>query len=786
MKRLIFLFIIILIQNQGFSQSYQWDNISVIHYDLTLSITNLASKQIQGKALLTCISQVNGVNEAYLYLEGLTVDSIFLADTILLSFIHHNDSILVIHLPAAFSVGDTIVLSIYYQGIPKLDPSGFGGFYFSSDNLYAYNLGVAFSSVPHSYGRVWFPCIDHFDKKATYDLKVYTQYPQRAICGGTLVNIQLDTATGILLSHWKIRQPIPSYLVSVAVSDYVLIADTAYGIAGLIPIHIYVRQPDSIKVYGSFVNLKPLLLAYEQLFGEYKWDRVGYVAVPFNYGAMEHAMNIAYPRLTINGATTYENLMAHELAHSWFGNLLTCMQASEMWINEAWAEFAELLYYEILYGQNQYRNAVRALLKDVLQNTHVEDEGYWPVGNVPDAYTYGSTVYYKGALVVNALRHYLGDSLFFPAVQAMLHDFAFSNITTTQMETFLSQYTGINLQHFFDAWVRRPGFSTFVIDSMQILPSGSQFNVTLHLRQLLRGTTQKALSNKFEILFLGTQFQKLKKTVFLPSSDGSVQVTLPFQPVAALIDPENKTVFATTHYNLVVRSNQNLFLSHTFNRIITQTLQADSVQLFIRHHWVAPDHLFDTSYVIYRISPDRYWEIDGLFAGENIEVRFQYTRTTTPGGLDNALLVRPQSADSLVLLYREGSHQGWRIIPFVKQGTSSTGYLSTTIQPGQYALGIGKPNQSFISEENNQKRDIMKVFPNPSGDEFIIELEKLDSSGVLYIFDSQGSQVDKISINKNKKVSWKPNGNAAGMYIIQLRHCKTQEVIDSKSVIYQK
>lgn len=784
-RLLLLLFAYLWLNTNLQSQVYQWHNFSVVHYDLTLYITDIASRQITGNAILKCIAHDN-ISSVSFYLEELQVDSVFLNDSVLLSFDHVNDSILIVNLSHSFSAGDTFLVRIIYRGIPKLDPSGFGGFYFSSDNLYAYNLGVAFQSIPHSYGRVWYPCIDHFDSKATYNLRVFTSYPQRAICGGTLINMTLDTNTNIIMSQWKISQPIPSYLVSIAVSDYILIADTAQGILGSIPIHIYVRKPDSVKVYGSFVNLKNLLLEYENYFGPYRWDRVGYVAVPFNYGAMEHAMNIAYPRLAINGSTTYENIMAHELAHSWFGNQVTCQHASEMWLNEGWAEFSELLYYEIIYGVDQYHKAVRSLLFDVLKNTHIEDDGFLPVGNVPDQYTYGSTVYHKGALVVHALRNYLGDSIFFQGVKAFLNAYAFSNITISELESFLSQYTGINLQHFFDAWVYRPGFSTFVVDSMNIVFNNSSYDVSLYIRQLLRGTTEKSYHNKFEILFLGSQFQKIVKNFELSSSDGLLQTSLPFKPIAALIDPYNKTLHTTTHYNLTIKENQIIMLPHTFNRVSTQTLSIDSVHLFVRHHWVTPDQVFDPNYIVYRISPDRYWEIDGIIADQNIECRFNYSRTSTPGGIDNALLVKPQSADSLVLLYREGSYASWRIIPFTRQGNNSTGYLSTTLKPGQYALGIGNPNQSFIIDNNNQKSNIMKVFPNPSCSEFTIELEKLESNGTLLIFNSQGVQVDKISINKSKKLTWKPNGNAAGVYIIQLRNSKTHEVLDSKSVIFQK
>lgn len=770
------------------AQSFNWQDNDVIHYDIHLSVTDISSHQIKGNTVLTCVSGVNGLDSAFMYLAELNIDSIFVDGVKTLQFNYFNDSIICLELPVTQNQGDTFQISVFYGGQPILDPSGFGGFYFSGD--YAYNLGVAFSDDPHSYGRVWFPCIDSFTEKALYDFYITTTTPQWAVCGGSLVSKTLDTLCGTTLSHWQISQPTPPYLVSVAISDYVLVADTFQGDLGDIPIHVYVRQADSANVIGSFSNLKTLVEGFENYFGTYRWDRVGYVGVPFNYGAMEHAMNIAYPRIVINGTLAYESLMAHELSHSWFGNLVTCASAPEMWINEGWAVFSEYVFMELIYGADAAREYMRSEHKMVLQQAHIDDGGFRAVHGVPHDYTYGTTVYNKGGLVVHALRHYMGDSLFFETVRSYTDTYQFDNISTAELRDFFSVTSGVNLNDFFDAWIYRPGFSTFVTDSFHVETSGSVYEVEIFFKQYLRGTSQYALSNKFEVLFIGQNFETQTESVWISAENGSASYTLPFEPVAVLIDPMDKTAFATTKYNQLFTEAASVNFPYTFCRLDVNELQSDSIRLFIRHHWSAPDANVGSGSQIYRVSDARFWEIDGVMEGtEDIAVRFQYNRTTSisTGNLDNTLLPSTASTDSLVLLYRPGAGFDWTIISFTKSGTSNAGSLITPhLLPGQYTLGVGEPNQSGILLYEHQNQNIMKVFPNPSNGHFTIEVETDCPQPSLWIFNSMGKQIDCIPMQGKNSVEWKPNGNPAGMYIIQLRDNRKKVMLDSKSVIYEK
>ncbi len=787
MKRVFFFaFLILMGCKLLFSQGFSWNNIEVYHYDIHLSVTDFTNKQIRGYTQVTTVSNVNGLDSVYLYLSELSIDSITIDGAITTSFMHDHDSIIKIQLPSTLNLSDTVRILVYYHGQPILDPSGFGGFYFSGDNLYAYNMGVAFDDDPHSYGRAWFPCVDSFTHKSLYDFYITTQTPKFAVCGGTMISKNFNPGDNTYLTHWKISQKTPPYLVSVAISNYISADYVFPSIAGNIPVQIYVRQADSVKVNGSFANLIALLTGFEEHFGTYGWDRAGYVVVPFSSGAMEHAMNIAYPRFAITGNLTYESLMAHELSHSWFGNLVTCASAPEMWINEGWATFSEIVYKEILYGPEAARNYFRALHKDVLQKAHITDGGFLPVHGVSHNYTYSTTVYDKGGIVVYGLKNYLGDSLFYATVRAYTNHFKFKSVSTVEVRDFFSQQSGTDLSDFFDTWIFRPGFVTFITDSFKVLQTNPGYEVSVWFNQKLRGTTEYSQKGKFDILFLGANHQEYADEVSLTSQSEMKQFNLPFIPVAMLIDPKDRMPFATTRDDAVIKQAGIRDFTNSLVRLNVIQPGADSVRIFLSHHWVAPGGSFNQQQNIYRISQNRYWEIDGnILSGAVIEPRFQFSRTNA---FDLPLLPAANSADSIVLLYRPSSGFDWFVIPFTKSGSSGNGYLTTpSLMPGQYTFGIGDPNQSNIPQYEPINQNIMKVFPNPSNGHFTIEFDTDCLQPSVRIFNSMGKQIDCTRPLPGKNmINWDPNGNPSGMYIIQLHDTRRKVMLDSKSIIYTK
>ncbi len=162
----------------------------------------------------------------------LTVDSIYINGCLHLDYFH-NDGRIDMHLLQNMQMGDEAEVIVVYHGEPFHE--GWGGFHFSGE--YAFNLGVGFESIPHNLGKTWFPCVDDFIDKALYEVYVTTQFHKTGVCGGTLQSIT-ENPDSTKTWHWKLMNPIPTYLASVAVGEYFPVRDTLIGINNEIPISI--------------------------------------------------------------------------------------------------------------------------------------------------------------------------------------------------------------------------------------------------------------------------------------------------------------------------------------------------------------------------------------------------------------------------------------------------------------------------------------------------------------------------------------------------------------------
>lgn len=764
MKRILTLSLGIILSISIFAQtkSLGSDSIDVQNYKIDLSIVNISSQSIYGYTEVVFTSKSNNLLNVPLDLLALNVDSIYYHGTKITSFTY-NDTLLNIPLPGPLGMSITDSVKIYYSGNPVMDPSTWGGFYFSGD--YAYNLGVGFESDPHNYGRVWFPCIDDFVDKAYYNVQITTDTGAMAVCGGTLIDSTLLTGNKIKW-EWELANPVPTYLASVAVGPYVAYTDTFAGTLGNIPIEIYVPANLLSAAAGSFVNLKDVLTAFETSFGPYRWERVGYVAVPFNAGAMEHATNIAYPLIVVNGGLAYETLSYHELSHHWFGDLVTCSNAEEMWINEGWAVFSELIFEEMIYGEDAARSYIRDKHADVLKKAHIDDGAFYPVCNVPHNVTYGTTVYDKGAMMVHTLRHYMGDSLFFDAVHQYTNTYKFDNITCAEMRDYFGTVSGVDLNDFFDGWIFMEGFPHFSVDSFASIQNGGNYDVTVYMQQKLYGRTQYTNSNRIEISFMNNQWQEYSTVMEFSGQTGSQTFSVPFNPDFIVCDKYEKTADAIISYNDVRYGTGTLSYADAIASIEVTTY-TDSIFFRVEHHRAAPDPV-KSNPEIYRLSPNHYWSINGIIpSGTLFAAQFDYNRiaSANTGKIDTEFLPTATSADSIILVYRRNADDDWGITPFTRIGNNNLGKLKATNgQLGEYCLAIGEPNQAGL-EESIEFASGINVYPNPSS-VFTIEIND-NSITEINIVDLQGRTVFSQIVNDGTdNIYWYPTTSSSQNFIV--------------------
>jgi aminopeptidase N len=758
--------------SHSFSRSMLSDTLDALNYEIHLNEVNTTAKTIDATTIVQLSSKVDNLDHITLELLDLTVDEVFVNDIQVSGFIH-NSPWLFVPLSTPLNTGDEVEVKVSYHGAPFHE--GWGGFHFSG--AYAFNLGVGFESDPHNLGKAWFPCVDDFQDRAFYEVFVTLADPKEAVCGGTRISV-IDNGNGTHTYHWKLQHDIPTYLASVAIGDYAQVSDVFPSMTGAdIPIEIFVRPVDSSKVEGSFQTLIPVLHAFENYFGPYAWERVGYVGT--SLGAMEHTTNIAYPHSSITGNLSNEWLFAHELSHQYFGDLITCATAGDMWLNEGWAVFCESLYREYVYGAAAYRTNMRAKHKDVLHVTHIEDGGYLPLYGIPTNYTYGSTVYQKGGIVTHTLRNYLGDELFFDAVKAYVETYKFNDATTVQLKDFLSNHSGVNLNDFFDAWVFAPGFPEFSVDSFAVSPVGNNFQVTVFAKQKLKGATAFANSNKVEVTFMDNDWNE--ETVLMEFSDehGVGQFTIGFEPELAMMDFYDKVADATTDEDKVIKATGLLNFTDTYAKINTLSLpEGDSALVRITHRWVAPDSLKTPTDGL-RLSDYRHWRVDGIFPeGFDATGSFYFSKFNY---LDNTLMTN--NNDSLIILYRPDRAANWEAVDFVKTGNQYIGYIEVPhVQEGEYTLAVWEETFVGTSAELSDPENQIIVFPNPANGEVFIECGPFTPE-FIKIFNAAGQVVDSIAGNVNRQsYQWNAAGFPAGVYVFNFFD-KNGEVIATRKVL---
>jgi aminopeptidase N len=779
-KLFIAIFLLLIINTTGFSQkSYHADSINVLHYNIHLDITDITNKFITGYTELKIVPKIDNLHNIQLDLLSFFIDSVIINGNKQLTW-DYDDTLLSLPLSQVAHLNDTLNVSVHYYGYPQEDPgaSHWGGFKFTSHS--AYNLGVGFEAIPHNFGRCWFPCNDNFTDRATYDFRILVQATSGhvAVCNGTLLGKDTNCmCTGKSEFHWAIANEIPTYLASVAVDDYVLVPDTFAGLQGIIPIQLWVRQQDSLRAVLSFVNLKNILTLFESKFGPYRWERVGYVGVDFDSGAMEHATSVAYPNFCINGNTSYEGLYTHELAHSWFGNLITCSTAQDMWINEGWATFSEMVYEEAFFGKNTFLTNKRVKLNKVLRYNQIEEGDYVTLNQVPDSITYGSSSYDKGSLVVQTLRSHIGDSLFYACVKDMLETFKFKDISSAQMRDYLSTRSGMDLSGFFDNWVFTSGFPHFAVDSFNFVPNASNFDVTVYVREKLRGRSSYSNGNRLEITFIDSLWNKTSRIIDISGGLGSATYTIPFMPVCTFMDLYEKTDDATSDTYKTIKTIGTYSFDQTYFTGVVSNV-TDSAFVRAEHNWVAPDD-FKTPIPGVIISHERYWKIDGLFPGNFVmKGKFYFSKLSSinNGYLDQQLLTNV--ADSIVLLYRQGTSSDWNIVPSTRTGTNSLGYIiSDSIKTGEYAFGI-RNWQLYHSTGSNyiDSNNEIRIIPNPASQTCTIKYD-FKSGDELKVVDIQGKIIHSVnSISTENQIKLAISEYTPGLYFIQINRKKGKSI----------
>jgi len=725
--------------------------IDILHYDLSLSIQNLSAKTISGTTKVTVNSKVANLESISFDLLKLNVINVSINNQ--LQPFSQTDSTLFITLLTNRKLNDTFDLQITYNGKTTTDAL-WGGFYFSGN--YAYNMGVAFQSKPHNFGRCWFPCIDNFTDRATYSFHITTDSSFVAVCNG-LKQPEVKNADGSITWNWHLSQTIPTYLASVAVGKYEFIKYEFTGLNRTYPIWLATVAADTAKAKASFAKLNNALQCFEEKFGAYPFEKVGFVGVPFNAGAMEHATNIAYPNYAINGNINYETLFAHELSHMWWGDLATCRTAEDMWLNEGWASYCEALFLECAYGKERYMADIKAKSIEVMKTAAQNDGAWYPVSGVPHEATYGTHVYKKGALIVHTLRNMMGDSAFFAACQSYLSLYRFTDVSSENLKNEFQRFTSINLTNFFMRWIYEPGnIDVALLKTMENTTPNGIVKKTYELSEWNR--YKKGYNDKLPI-FVEIYYKDSisKKNVIL--KNGSTTITTlehPLQnPIQYIMLNENQEVILGKNIEKVAVGKTGSISLPNVNINLNVQKIVDSALLIIEHHWSSAPIPFSLHPEGIRISGERYWTVSGILPTSfETWAYFNYDGLAN-SFLDTELLQQVINEDSILLLYRPDNGFEWQIHtdhtfqPFSSKTDKIGRFWVNKLKKGDYAFGLRDSKAvGLIDVKTPQKEKSFLIVPNPANDNLTIQFKESIYVKRIHLYSLQGALIKNIIIEQ--------------------------------------
>ena len=374
-----------------------------------------------------------------------------------LTFEHLTSDEIKINFPAALTAQTTDSLSITYSGVP--DSTGaFASF--EADTTQDGDPVLATLSEPYG-AKGWWPTKQSMnDKIEKMDIKVTTPAEYTVGSNGKLMS-ETILGNGKKLTYWQTNYPIPAYLFALGISNYTKINSTITTTGSSFPFLNYVYPGfDTPSTRANLDWTATSMQTFEDHFGLYPYRNEKYGHMQFNWGGgMEHA--------TMTSMVNFgQGLIAHELAHQWFGDKLTCGAWNDIWLNEGFATFGEHVTYEkLLMSASQFQNYLAGQISDITSDpggsVYVPDSGLSNINRVFD----GRLTYAKGAFVLRMIKWKLGDDQFYAMLKAYQNNpaFAYGYVKTPDFRNFLSSYTGKDFTDFFNDWIYGEGYPSYQI-----------------------------------------------------------------------------------------------------------------------------------------------------------------------------------------------------------------------------------------------------------------------------------------------------------------------------------
>ena len=496
--------------------------IDVKHYEFALTLSDTTNK-IKGQAAIDISFITNS--------QSITLDLVSLTNTqkgmiVLqvtekgypLSYTHNNNQ-LTINFPAIVKSGEQKNIVITYEGIPAdgliITNNKYGHRGFFADN---------WPNRAHN----WFPCIDHPSDKATIDFIVTAPDHYQVISNGIKTE---DAVAGnkLHLTHYKETVPLSTKIMVIGVADF---AVQQSGSVNGIPVYSWVYPEEKEKGFYDYALAVDILPFFIKNVGPYAFKKLANVESTTMFGGMENASAIFYSdEISITGTRKSESLLAHEIAHQWFGDMATEADWSHLWLSEGFATYMTILYFENKYGPDtakymlsQNRNIVidfaRKRLHPVVDSS---------VTNYMELLNANS--YQKGGWVLHMLRRQLGDSLFWKGIRLYYSRYAGKNAITDDLCKAMEDASGQNLKQFFHQWLFVPGHPKLDL----------QWNYNNDKKEINITVTQQ--QNELFQFPLELLAGAISKQVFIKDRQTTITIPATEKPATITADPNVNLLF---------------------------------------------------------------------------------------------------------------------------------------------------------------------------------------------------------------------------------------------------
>jgi len=540
MKTKSLIFLMVLISQLAYAQKvdvYQRPvqversrDFDAIRYKITLNV-DLDKKALTGENKITMTPLNNGFNKCVLDAEYLVVSNIINRDGKLLPF-EQKDNQVIIGFNRTYDHTDTIQFTVKYI----LDKPNLGLRFIDESPT---NPRLVSSDCFPNKARQWIPCYDYPNDKVTTEMIVTVDEKYKVLSNGRLVGVTDNRQLATKTWHWSQNLPHSTYLINLSIGDYEVIADSL----GSLPINYWVYHWHADDAKRSFSKTPHMISFFNKLYDfSYPWAKYDQVITPYMGGGAEAttATLLGEGAVTDQNAEqdfSWERVIAHEIAHQWWGDLITLRSWEHTWLNESFGTYSDYLYtrneygedagaYDLLGKKNQYLNEARnRYVRPIVFNRYNDP------GDNFDSHTYP-----KGANVLHLLRYILGDETFFRTLSTFLHENAFKPVDTYDLMKTVKEVSGKNMDWFFQQFVFSPGHLVVKVNK-----TWDEARKTLKINVIQKQDSLPGVPVYTVPVNLGFSFadKKVVKEVWLKNKEESFEFVFDAEPLLVRFDEGN-------------------------------------------------------------------------------------------------------------------------------------------------------------------------------------------------------------------------------------------------------